>query len=143
MHRSNSHWPKSCRNFICKQSILAKNILTGKKHYDCVIGFRSGFCTQLASFAVNADKKITWWHHGEINVDLDSYTEVALKCDTVVAVSDYCKQMLIDKFPVLEDKIVVINNIVDDEAIKKKATEFDPCYDKDKICWKASFREAL
>lgn len=116
-----------------KQVSLASTLLTGKKHYDCVIGFRSGFCTQIAALAVNADKKITWWHHGEINIDVDSYAEVAIKCDTVVAVSDYCKQMLIDKIPVLKDKIVVINNIVDDKAIKNKAAEFDPCYDEEKI----------
>ncbi len=34
---------------------FAKKILTGNKKYDCVIGFRSGICSQIACFAVNAN----------------------------------------------------------------------------------------
>ena len=56
-----------------KQISLAKKLLTDDKHYDCVIGFRPGICTQIAAFAVDADKRITWWHHGEINVEHNSY----------------------------------------------------------------------
>ena len=54
---------------------LARKLLSGNQHYDCVIGFRSGICTQIAAFAVNAGKRITWWHHGEINVEHGSYLE--------------------------------------------------------------------
>ena len=46
----------------------AARILLGKHHYDCVIGFRPGICSDLAAYSVQADRKITWWHHGVSNV---------------------------------------------------------------------------
>ena len=105
---------------------LAKKILTGNKHYDCVIGFRSGICTQIAAFAVNADKRITWWHYGEINVEHNSYLEVANTCDQIAVVSEACRSMLIDAFPSLEHKLTVVPNMLDTDAVQKKAKAFQP-----------------
>ena len=78
---------------------LAKNILTGKKHYDCVVGFLSGFCTQIAVFACNADNRITWWHHGSVNVDVNTYLTEVENCCRVVAVSEGCRKMLANAMP--------------------------------------------
>lgn len=105
---------------------LAQKLLTGNKHYDCVIGFRPGVCTQIAAFAVNADKRITWWHHGEINVDHDSYLEAADTCDQVAVVSKACRSMLADVFPILKDKLTVVPNMLDVDAIRQKAGAFWP-----------------
>lgn len=105
---------------------MARKLLTGNKHYDCVIGFRPGVCTQIAAFVVNADKRITWWHHGEINVDHDSYLEAADTCDQVAVVSKACRSMLADVFPILKDKLTVVPNMLDVDAIRQKAGAFQP-----------------
>lgn len=109
----------------------AKKMLTDEKHYDCVIGFRPGFCTQIAAFAVDADRRITWWHHGEVNVDLLAYQEVAEYCDQIVVVSDSCRQMLMDTFPLLTSKMVTVNNILDVQTVQQKGTCFDPYHSKE------------
>lgn len=110
---------------------LAQRMLTGNQHYDCVIGFRPGICTQIAAFAVNADKRITWWHHGAINVDHDNYLEAAEECDQIAVVSESCRTMLIEEFPTLENKFVVVPNMLDVEAIHNKAEAFKPYEQRD------------
>ena len=112
---------------------LAKKMLTGGQHYDCAIGFRPGICTQIAAFAVNADVKITWWHHGEINVEQEPYLECANACDKVVCVSKACSDLLSQTFPLLVQKISVISNMIDTSYISRKAVEFSPYSRKDVV----------
>lgn len=112
---------------------LAKKILTENKCYDCAIGFRPGFCTQVAAYAVNADKKITWWHHGEISIERNSYLEAAEEFNYIVAVSDYCNRMLAAEFPSLVNKTVTIHNMIDSDTIISKAMDFNPSYEDEKI----------
>lgn len=104
----------------------SRKLLTDNKHYDCVVSFRPGICTQIAAFACNADRRITWWHHGEINVEPQSYLETASACDTVAVVSDACRKMLQETFPTLQSKMAVIPNILDTEQIRLKAEAFSP-----------------
>lgn len=111
---------------------LAQNLLTGGKHYDCAIGFRSGFCTQIASFAVNADRRITWWHHGKVNVDQSYLTDVR-NCNQIVVVSDSCQKMLAEVFPSLLSKMVVIPNMLDVTEICEKSKAFFPDMDNEVI----------
>ena len=105
---------------------LARKLLSGNQHYDCVIGFRSGICTQIAAFAVNAGKRITWWHHGEINVECSSYLEAANACDQIAVVSEACRGMLADAFPTLEQKLTIVPNMLDIDSIRRKAEAFQP-----------------
>ena len=99
----------------------AANILLGEHHYDCVIGFRSGICSDLAAYSVRADRKITWWHHGELNVDCAVYGDMCSRMDAVAVVSQACKDMLQEQLPELADKTVCIPNMLDAEAIRQKA----------------------
>ena len=96
-------------------------ILLGKRHYDCVIGFRPGICSDLAAYSVQADRKITWWHHGEFNVDCAAYGDMCSRMDAVAVVSQSCKAMLQEKLPELESKLVYIPNMLDAVAIGQKA----------------------
>lgn len=100
---------------------LAGKLLTANKHYDCVIGFRSGICTQIAAFAVDAVKKITWWHYGDFNVTVKEYSEIVEACDCVVSVSQSCADMLKEKIPSIAEKLMVIPNMIDTDALEKKA----------------------
>ena len=110
---------------------LAKKLLTENQHYDYVIGFRPGICTQIAAFAVHAEGRATWWHHGEINVERQRYLECAEACDKVVAVSRGCSKMLADAFPTISNKLTVIPNMIDQSYILQKAEEFCPYSRKD------------
>ena len=98
----------------------AATILLGERHYDCVIGFRPGICSDLAAYSVQADRKITWWHHGEFNVDCATYGDMCSKMDAVAVVSQSCKEMLQGQLPELADKLVCIPNMLDAEAIEQK-----------------------
>lgn len=115
-----------------KQIKLAKKLLTDNKHYDCVIGFRSGICTQIAAFAVKADKKVTWWHHGEFNVDAKEYSVVAEACDIVVSVSESCAEMILENVPSIRSRLIVIPNMVDALSLEKKSEAIVP-YAKEKL----------
>ena len=114
------------RLFGQKRISLARRLLTGDKHYHCAVGFRSGICTQIAAFAVRADRRIAWWHHGAVNVDLPSYEEAARACDQIVAVSQSCRDMLAEAAPSLKEKLTVIPNMLDPAEIARKAGEFSP-----------------
>ena len=116
-----------------KQIKLAAKLLTGDKYYDCAVGFRPGICTQIAAFACNADRRITWWHHGEIDVERMSYLEAANNCDAVAVVSDACKKMLEEAFPALKHKLTTIPNMLDADEVSMKARTIDPYPDKDML----------
>lgn len=105
---------------------MAKNLLTGGTHYDCVIGFRSGICTQIAVWATNADRRITWWHHGAVNVNREEYAEQVSVCDAVAVVSEGCQRMLTDAMPEIASKLVVIPNMLDPSSVQEKAQAFLP-----------------
>jgi len=99
----------------------AATLLLGEYHYDCVIGFRPGICSDLAAYSVQANRKITWWHHGEFNVDRAAYGDMCGKMNAVAVVSQSCKAMLQEKLPELESKLVCIPNMLDATAIGQKA----------------------
>lgn len=116
-----------------KKISLARKLLTDNRRYDCAIGFRPGICTQIAAFAANADKRVTWWHHGEINVEHSSYLEAADACAQIAVVSESCRSMLAGEFPALANKLTTIPNMVDLEDVCKKAEAFQP-YEKGDTC---------
>lgn len=99
----------------------AARILLGKHRYDCVIGFRPGICSELAAYSVRAERRITWWHHGDFNMERAAYGEMCSRTDAVVAVSQTCGDMLLRQMPELSGKLAVIPNMVDIEAIERKA----------------------
>lgn len=106
------------------------------KTYDCVVGFRAGIATELAAYAVHSNKKISWWHHGEVGMqewEAKEYLNQCNKIDYVVTVSIGCKNMLLEKFPSLKNKILVIPNMLDIENIKKKADLYIPFQKKKKV----------
>ena len=105
---------------------LAKRILTGREHYDCVIGYRRGICTQIASFAIDADRCLSWWHHGTVNVNPELYLCEVAGCRQIVVVSDAIKQQLADAIPQLADKLVTIPNMLDTSKVQAQAAAFNP-----------------
>lgn len=105
------------------------DLLLGRHHYDCVIAFRPGFSSQLAAFSVHAERRLTWWHHGEVVPSQRSFPDSAIACDAVAVVSDSCLAMLAREFPELADKMVTVHNMLDTDGILRRA-EPDPYSDK-------------
>lgn len=114
------------RYFGIERIALAKKLLTGGKKYDCVIGFRRGLCTQIAAYAVDAERRITWWHHGSVNVDTASYLAEVANCQSIVAVSKGCRDMLVQAMPVLENRLITIHNMLNPDVVAEKADQFTP-----------------
>lgn len=113
------------RRFIGNRALKpAARVLLGKHHYDCVIGFRPGICSDLAAYSVRADKRFTWWHHGEFNVDRAAYADMCVRMDSVVAVSQTCCEMLSREVPPVADKLVCIPNMLDAKMILQKGEAF-------------------
>lgn len=110
----------------------AATLLLGEHHYDCVIGFRPGICSDLAAYSVQADRKITWWHHGEFYVDRVAYGAMCSRMDAVAVVSRACREMLQDYLPELADKLICVPNMLDASAILQKV-EHTP-YAKNDLC---------
>lgn len=110
---------------------LAKKLLTGGKEYDCAIGFRRGLCTQIAANAVSAEQRITWWHHGSVNVDPATYLTEVENFQQIVAVSEGCRKMLSDAMPSLADRLVTVYNMLDVAAVREKAEAFLPYSEND------------
>lgn len=106
-----------------------RKTMFGNQKYDVVIGFRPGICTNLAAFAVDADKRLTWWHHGEYNLDAKAESDYRLACgkmDAVVSVSESCTVFLREKLPEISAKLTVIPNLLDSDMINRKADLFNP-----------------
>lgn len=111
-----------------------RKTLFGNIKYDAVIGFRPGICTNIAAFAVDAEKRITWWHHGEYNLCGKFEEDYLLACkqmDTIVSVSAGCAEFLRENLPDIADKIQVIPNLLDGTAITEKANLFNPYAEDD------------
>ena len=100
-----------------------------QNHYDAVIGYRPGVCSEFAAYVFSAEKRISWWHHGELNLSASNVNElnrVYRKCDTIVAVSDSSAEIVKEYFSNAENKTVVIPNMVCIEELKITAKEFIP-----------------
>jgi glycosyltransferase involved in cell wall biosynthesis len=109
--------------------------LLGYKTYDIAIAFRYGFCTDIVEFAVNAKKKTTWWHHGEINLSNKQIKEYELTCvklKNIVVVSKASEQMLVEAMPPIRKYLTVIPNMIDNKYIDMMALKFIPNFNKEK-----------
>ena len=112
---------------------LGKTIFKNEE-YDCVIGFRPGIATELAAYAVTAKRKITWWHHGEMNLNIQQkkdYENACKKMDYVVSVSEGCANFLKKEILGIDKKLYIIPNMLDIENIIKKSEEYKP-FEKNK-----------
>ena len=96
-----------------------------KKHYNVAIAYQQGFPTFYIATKVHADKKIAW-----ANVDLTKAGYCApynskfyQEYDSVVAVSDNLKRMLIEEDFIPEDKAVVVQDILNVNLIREMAKQ--------------------
>lgn len=107
-----------------------------RPEYDTIIAYRPGICTDLAAYAFRSQNKISWWHHGELNIEepnLSALNDAYQYMDHIVAVSDSSAKILRDHFPNATAKITVIPNMIIPELLRKKSEEYQPFVSKDKL----------
>lgn len=105
---------------------ILRPIFKNLKEYDCAIAYRVGFCSEFVAYVIKAKQKITWWHHGSFEYDKKETQEIEKiykNFNYIVSVSEGCKKMLIQNFSNIENKIIVIPNIIDTNYIETKSKE--------------------
>ncbi len=97
--------------------------------YDTVISFLTPH--YIAAHKVRAKKKICWIHtdYSHVAIDRDSELKMWNEYDSIVAVSDAVKETFISVFPELEEKVVIVENILPERLIKQ-------CADKEIVTWR-------
>lgn len=95
------------------------------KQYDAVISFLTPH--YFAAKKVKAKKRIAWIHTDYSYIDIDVVSELDMwsRYDTIVSISEKVTQAFLEKFPELEDRIVLVENIHPADFIKEQAEEFD------------------
>lgn len=97
------------------------------KDYDIAISYcQNGYSPHYIINKVVAKQKILFYHHGTYDYfgrkkEIDA--RYFSKYDLIVAVSEPTRQMLIGHFPFINNKIEVINNLVDEDEIIRLSKE--------------------
>ena len=95
-------------------------ILPIRHSYDYAIAYRHGFCADVVVYSTKASKKICWWHNGEYNLSSKEEKRtlrVWKFFSKIITVSTNCQKILIQKFPEISDRFIVLHNILDVESI--------------------------
>ncbi len=94
-----------------------------EKEYDVAISYL--WPHYFIAEKVKARKKIAWIHTDYSTIETDVNLDLKMwdKFDHIIAVSEECKNAFLKKYPTLNKKIRVIENITSPEFIKKMAEE--------------------
>ena len=98
----------------------------GKKEYDLAVSFLTPH--YFVAEKVNAKKRIAWIHtdYSTLSVDVESELKMWDKYDYIASISDDCTKSFLSVFPSLQNKIVLIENIISPKLIQKQAKAFQP-----------------
>lgn len=115
-----------------KWFLLKKQLPKLNKKYDCAVGYLEGNASYFVADDVIADKKICYVHNDfkKLGLDVNRNRKLFEKCDKVVTVSQVCLDSLVDEFPELVNKFILIENITSPKVIKNYSLENSP-YKKD------------
>ena len=91
--------------------------------YNLAISFLTPHYTCLNH--VKAKKKIAWIHTDYSTIDIDVETELSMwtSYDYIASISEKATEAFLQKFPVLQDKIIGIDNIVTNSMVEEQADE--------------------
>jgi glycosyltransferase involved in cell wall biosynthesis len=95
------------------------------KTYDLAISFLTPH--YFVAQKVHAKKKIAWIHTDYTQVQLNVASETAMwsAYDHIASISDAVTESFLKVFPYLEDRIVLIENILPERLIRAQAKEMD------------------
>lgn len=105
------------------------------KEYDIAISFLIPH--YFVSEKVNAKKKIAWIHtdYSYIDIDVESELKMWSVYDNIISISDDVTKAFLKKFPSLENKITVIENILSKQFIDEQVglINIDDEFDNSKL----------
>ncbi|SEC07583.1 glycosyltransferase [Paenibacillus sp. GP183] len=95
-----------------------------KKKYDIAISY--AWPHDIVANKVTADKKIAWIHtdYSELEIDNKLDLDVWSEFDHIASISDACTKAFLTKYPSLENKIILIENITSPKFIQKMAEDY-------------------
>jgi glycosyltransferase involved in cell wall biosynthesis len=93
--------------------------------YDAALSFMGPHYPVLEK--VDAGVKIGWVHTDYQMVPADGKAEAGMwsRLDWIAAVSEACRQSFVKCFPALKENVLVIENILSPELVRRQAMEFD------------------
>lgn len=95
------------------------------KEYDIAVAYEFNWCLNYVMNSVKAKKKISW-HHVEFEksgMDFNIDKKMLDKADTLVFVSEECKESYAKKHPEHKDKVYFVPNLLSGEYVKSKGEE--------------------
>ena len=118
--------------------IKKKTMLKCQTHYDVAIGFAEGSANHYVADCVDATVKLGWVHtdvsHTAIN--LKQERRMLSRLDNLVTVSENSKRALVHFFPDLEERIVVLPNLMDTQQIDLLSEQTPEGMDLEENCLK-------
>ena len=93
--------------------------------YDLAISFLEPH--YIAAYKTNAKKKIAWMHtdYRTLSVDVEEGYKIWNQFDYIAAISEECWRSFCEKYPLLENKLVLIENIINPQFIEQQSRCFD------------------
>ena len=106
------------------------------ENYDLIISYLTPH--YFAAEKAFGKKKVAWIHtdYEYIDCDVNSEKEMWDQYDKIVAISAAVKASFLKKFPMLEHKIIMVENTVSRKFIECQAKEFDVLNQLDQLCVK-------
>lgn len=117
------------KNRLIKAQINSSNLALSmsalKTTYDVAISFLEFWPQRYLACKVRANKKISWIHIDPYEAGLNAkYSRKFLeKVDSIILVSNSCKENFDKMFPQLADRSQVVENILDAEIIRSMSKE--------------------
>ena len=100
------------------------------KAYDIAISYsQNGYGLYYVADKVRADRKVLWYHNGAYDPtpeELEKHRLYYPRFDSIVAVSEDCARVLREKLPQISEKLLVLRNFCDCDAIRENARAFLP-----------------
>ena len=118
--------------------VKKKTMLKLKTHYDVAIGFAEGTANHYVADCVDATVKLGWVHtdvsHTRFN--LKQERRMLSRLDHIVTVSENSKRSLVRFFPALEERFVVLPNLMDTQQIDLLSEQVPEGVDLEENCLK-------
>ena len=121
------------------------------KSYDVAISYL--WPHDYVAYKVKAKKKIAWIHtdYTKIKTDVKRDLKVWNQFDYIISISEDVTKAFLTKYPSLESKIVLVENIVSPHFICKQADEKIEAFDKEsfnlvsvgRLCYQKNFDSAI
>lgn len=131
--RNYAHF-RMTHNRYYKTARLYRHINFRETEYDCVISYKHGLSTTAIVRKAIRSKKLLLWVHGELPTLNRSYEKVLCTYDKCFCVSEYIRTYFLQHCPSMKGKTEVFHNILNAEAIIKKAQEPINDIDTDRKC---------